>query len=318
MMRLRAAFWRGFRSILARPGRAVLAAFGIGLGVAAAIQLFGAIGTDLADPEPRRSPPARLHRLMVSNGERESLAAIWTTTPDEAQRAGLRAGEGRMLAELDLQDARRVAVLGAGLRAELFGFGSGLLETIQIGASHFTVIGVLEPRAASASTGELDPNRSVLLSESAMAAHLAALLPIAGAPAAKKGGGSRRAAPSLLAAIAAISLLLGGSALASAMLATVIERAREIALRLVVGATRREVFAELLLESVLVSSFGGLAGVAAGLALESGFNAEASRDLVVLGAPLALSLAALVGAAAGLLPALRAAGTDPVRALCSD
>jgi putative ABC transport system permease protein len=255
---------------------------------------------------------------MVSNGERESLAAIWITTPDEAQRAGLRAGEGRMLADLDLQDARRVAVLGAGLRAELFGFGSGLRETIQIGASHFTVIGVLEPMANAPGRGESDPNRSVLLSHSVAAAHLAQLLPSAGAPSAGTGRGSGRAAPSLLGAVAVISLLLGGSALACAMLATVIERAREIALRLVVGATRREVFAELLLESILVGTFGGLAGIAAALALESGISAAPSRDLVVFGAPLALALAALVGAAAGLLPALRAAAIDPVRALCSD
>jgi putative ABC transport system permease protein len=309
---------RGFRSILARPGRSVLAAFGIGLGVAAAIQLFGAIGAPSADSEPRRTPPERIHRLMVSNGERESLAAIWTTTPDEAQRAGLRAGEGRMLADLDLQDARRVAVLGAGLRAELFGFGSGLLETIQIGASHFTVIGVLEPGATSSGTGELDPNRSVLLSESAMAAHLGALAPRAAAPTASSHRGSARAAPSLFGVVAAVSLLLGAGALASAMLATVIERAREIALRLAVGATRREVFAELLLEAVLVGALGGLAGIAAALALGPAVSAGLSQELVIWGAPLALTLAVLVGAAAGLLPALRAARTDPVRALCTD
>ena len=318
MTRLRAVLWRGLRSILARPGRAALAAFGIGLGVAAALQLLGAAGTDSAADAPRRALPARTSQLMVSNGERESVAAIWTTTPAEAQRAGLRAGEGRMLADLDLRDARRVAVLGAGLRAELFGFGSGLHETIQIGESRFSVIGVLEPRAAVPGSGEPDPNRAVLLPESVVAAHLAHLLPSAGAPAAGDGRGSGRAAPSLLGAVAAISLLLGGSALASAMLATVIERAREIALRRVVGATRREVFAELLLESVLVSTLGGLAGIAAALALEPGVSARLSGELVVWSAPVALVLAAFVGAAAGLVPALRAAGTDPVRALTSD
>ena len=123
--------------------------------------------------------------------------------------------------------------------------------------------------------------------------------------------------PSMLGVVAALSLLLGGCALASAMLATVIERAREIALRLVVGATRREVFAELLLESVLVSSIGGLAGGAFALALGPGLSTGLTGDLVVWSAPMALTLAALVGAAAGLLPALRAAWIDPVRALGS-
>jgi len=310
-MRLRTLAWRGMRSIIARPGRTLLAAFGIGLGVAAALQLLGAIS---ADAEPRPLPPARIHRLMVSTDERESLAVVWPTTPGDAQRAGLRAGEGRMLEDLDLLDARRVAVLGAGLRAELFGFGSGLRETIQIGATRFTVIGVLEPSAVA--SDELDANRAVLLSEGAVAAHLAQLLP--GAPSDSVGPGMARAAPSLLAAVAAIALLLGGSALASAMLATVIERGREIALRLVVGTTRREVFAELLLESVLVSTLGGLAGIVVALGLEAGVFASVSGNLVVFGVPLTLALAAFVGAVAGALPALRAAATDPVRTLCSD
>jgi ABC-type antimicrobial peptide transport system permease subunit len=308
MMRRRALLRRGLRSILARPGRTLLAAFGIGLGVAAALQLLGAIGTESPDSAPRPAAPTRIHRLMVSAGERESLATLWSTTPAEALRAGLRAGEGRMLGELDQGDARRVAVLGAGVRAELFGFGSGLLETIQIGASRFTVIGVLEPTLAAA--GEIDPNRALLLSEAAVAAHLGQLLPGAAPP-------SARAAPSLLGAVAAIALLLGGSALASAMFATVIERGREIALRLVVGATRRDVFTELLLESVLVSTLGGLVGIVGALAVEAGAFSGVSRDLVVFGAPLTLALAALVGAAAGLLPALRAAAVDPLRTLRS-
>ena len=314
MTRLRAVLWRGFLSILARPGRAALAAFGIGLGVAAALQLLGAAAGDTDARRP--ASPVRIHRQMVSHGERQAIAAVWATTSAEAQSAGLRAGEGRMLAELDLRDARRVAVLGAGLRAELFGFGSGLLETIQIGGLRFTVVGVLEPQLATPGTDlpDLpDANRAVLLPERVVAAHLAQLLPAAGARTA--GGG--RALPSLLGAVAALSLLLGGSALASAMLATVIERAREIALRLVVGATRREVFAELLLESVLVSSIGGLAGVSGALALGPGLPAGLAGDPVVWSAPVALALAALVGAAAGLLPALRAAWIDPVRALCS-
>jgi ABC-type antimicrobial peptide transport system permease subunit len=68
---------------------------------------------------------------------------------------------------------------------------------------------------------------------------------------------------------------------------------------------------------VLVSSFGGLAGVSGALALGPGLPAGLAGDPVVWSAPVALALAALVGAAAGLLPALRAAWIDPVRALCS-
>ncbi len=316
MMSLRDALWRGARSIIARPGRAALTAFGIGLGVAAALQLLGA---SVEDPEaPRRHPPARIPRLMVSNGERESVAAVWSTTPAQAQRAGLRAGEGRMLADLDLRDARRVAVLGAGLRAELFGFRSALLETIEVGGFRFTVVGVLEPRGVGEAGAGVDPDRSILLPESSAAAHLAHLLPAidpaASDPELPAPDPSR---PSLLGALAAVSLLLGASALASAMLATVVERKREIALRRVVGATRREVFGELLLEAVLVATLGGVVGVGGALILASGAGGP-SAAVAAWSAPAALALAALVGAGAGVFPALHAAGIDPVRALRVD
>jgi hypothetical protein len=316
MMRFRDALWRGARSILARPGRAALAAFGIGLGVAAALQLLGAAAE--GSEAPRRQAPQRIPRLMVSNGEREIVAAVWTTTPEEAQRAGLRAGEGRMLGDLDLRDTRRVAVLGAGLRAELFGFRGALLETVQVGGTRFTVIGVLEPRTVDGAGDETDPDRAILVPESSAAAHLAHLIPaVDAAPPAPEPLPRAPARPPLLGALAAVSLLLGGSALASAMLATVVERAREIALRRVVGATRREVFGELLLEAMLVGTLGGVAGVGMALLVGAGSGAPTGAVAFWSAAPV-LALAALVGASAGLLPALRAAGIDPVRALRMD
>jgi putative ABC transport system permease protein len=292
---LRAALRRGVGSILARPGRAALTAFGVGIGVAAALQWLG-----LAAPEAesRQGPPARIRRLMVSNGERESFAAVWVATPDDARRAGLRAVEGRLLGDPDLRDARRVAVLGAGLRAELFGFRSALHEAIEIGGSRFTVVGVLEPRPfGGEGSGAPDPNRAVLLPASAAAG------PLAGSPGVPAAEGHGRAAV-WLGVLATFSLLLGGAALGTAMLATVLERTREIALRRAVGATRAEVFGELLLESVLVSTIGG---AAVALALQpAAWSALA-----------ALALAALVGAAAGLPPAFRAVRLDPARALRS-
>lgn len=311
MTRLRDALARGVRSALARPGRTALTAFGIGIGAAAALQLLG-----LSDAESsQRSAPARIPRLMVSNGERTSVASVWATTPERARRAGILAIEGRPLADLDLRDARRVAVIGAGVRAELFGFQSALLQPIEIDGSRFTVVGVLEPgpSAGGGGAGGLDPDRAVLVPASSAAGRLAALLPPPVAARASAGE-SRGDDGALLAPLAAISLLLGGAALASAMLATGIERTRETALRRVVGATRSEVFGELLVESVLVSTGGGIAGIAAMLALGPG-AAAAPGAALVWGAPAALAVAMLVGAVAGLCPALRAARLDPVRAL---
>ncbi len=316
MTRLRDALARGLRSILARPGRTALTAFGIGVGTAAALQLLDSTGSGA--PGRRHSPAAKIPRLMVSNGERGSLAAVFATTPERARRAGLVAVEGRSLAALDLRDARRVAVIGAGLRADLFGFRSALLQPIEIGDARFTVVGVLEARAPGAGGAGVDADRAVVLPETSAAAHLAPLPSQPDGPTKERraaGSGARRSgAAVVLAPLAAISLLLGGAALASAMLATMVERTREIALRRVVGATRREVFAECLLESVLVSGGGGLAGIVASLALATG-SAAAPAGASAWGVPAVLALAALVGAAAGLVPALRAARLDPVEAL---
>ena len=312
MTRLRDALSRCLRSILARPGRTALTAFGIGIGAAAALQLLDA----LQDGAPARRPatPARIPRLMVSNGERSSRVAVWATTPEGARRAGLVAVEGRPLAALDLRDARRVAVIGADLRAELFGLQSALLRPIEIGDARFTVVGVFEDRGTGEGGADgLGSELAVVVPESS-AAGIASLVAPPGGPGER--GGFRRAAragaAAIFAPLAAASLLLGGVGLACAMLATVVERAREIALRRAVGATRAEVFGECLLESILVGSSGGLAGVVASLALESG---PPGAGPPAWGAPAALALAARGGAAAGLVPAFRAARLDPARAL---
>ena len=321
MTRLRDILSRGLRSILARPGRTALTAFGIGVGVAAALQLAGP--SSLGGPAQRRVPPRRIPRLMVSNGERASLASVFSATPERARRAGLVAVEGRSLADLDVRDARRVAVIGAGLRAELFGFQNALLQPIEIGETRFTVVGVLEARAPVAGGARgFDSDRAVLLPEGSAVGNLAALEPLPGGSPPGRATATRPvlrrgAEPSLLGPVAAISLLLGGAALASAMFATVVERSGEIALRRVVGATRGELFGELVLESILVSTGGGLAGIVAALALEPGL-ARGTGGAPAWEVPAALALAALVGAAAGLGPALRAARLDPLEALRPD
>jgi putative ABC transport system permease protein len=124
----------------------------------------------------------------------------------------------------------------------------------------------------------------------------------------------------LLASVAAVSLLVGGIGVMNIMLVSVTERTREIGLRLAVGARRRDVLAQFLLEALVLAMLGGAAGVAAGLMLShlaadlAGWPVLVTVDSVLL----AVGVSALTGLFFGFWPARRAARLDPIAALRHD
>jgi putative ABC transport system permease protein len=121
----------------------------------------------------------------------------------------------------------------------------------------------------------------------------------------------------VLGSISAISLLVGGIGIMNIMLATVTERTREIGIRRALGARRRDIVTQFLVEAVLLSGAGGIFGVALGIAvpLLVTYFAGMKTIITLWSPPLAFSISALVGIAFGLYPALRAAEMDPVEAL---
>ena len=121
----------------------------------------------------------------------------------------------------------------------------------------------------------------------------------------------------VLGSIAAISLLVGGIGIMNIMLATVTERTREIGIRRALGAKRRDITTQFLVEAVMLSGTGGLLGVALGIAVPFVVSyAAGMKTIVTFWSPLiAFTISGLVGVAFGIYPAMRAANMDPVEAL---
>jgi putative ABC transport system permease protein len=121
----------------------------------------------------------------------------------------------------------------------------------------------------------------------------------------------------LLASIAGISLVVGGIGIMNIMLVSVTERTKEIGLRLAMGARRRDVLLQFLVEAVVLSLLGGIVGIAAGIGAARGLTALMSWPTFVSPQSIALAfvIAAAIGVAFGYYPARRASRLDPIVAL---
>ncbi|MEL6533754.1 MAG: FtsX-like permease family protein, partial [Bacteroidota bacterium] len=121
----------------------------------------------------------------------------------------------------------------------------------------------------------------------------------------------------VLAAIAAISLLVGGIGIMNIMLASVLERIKEIGLRLAIGAKKDDIVMQFVLESVMISISGGIIGILLGVGLASLVSNLAEIPTVISFVSILVSfgVAAFVGLFFGIFPARRAAKQDPITSL---
>lgn len=121
----------------------------------------------------------------------------------------------------------------------------------------------------------------------------------------------------VLGSIAAISLLVGGIGIMNIMLASVTERIREIGVRRAIGARRGQIVLQFLIETVVLSSIGGIAGIVLGVTIPAVVTWVAGMPTVVTTTSLVLSagISIAIGIVFGLYPAIRAANLDPIMAL---
>jgi putative ABC transport system permease protein len=121
----------------------------------------------------------------------------------------------------------------------------------------------------------------------------------------------------VMVAIAAISLLVGGIGIMNIVLATVLERTREIGIRRAMGARRADVVRQFLTESVLISISGGILGIGCGFMLSWLISraAEWKTIVTVTSVVVAFGVSMLVGVVFGIYPAMKASRIDPIEAL---
>ncbi len=118
-----------------------------------------------------------------------------------------------------------------------------------------------------------------------------------------------------LAGIAAISLVVGGVGIANIMLVSVTERTREIGLRKALGARKNDILLQFLIESIVLSAFGGLIGIGIGWGLSLLISRFIETAVTLDTVALAFGISCLVGVVSGFTPALRAARLNPIDAL---
>jgi putative ABC transport system permease protein len=275
-----------------------------------------------------------------------SVLGVLDTTPHVFVR-GL--GRGSYLTRSDVDTARRVAVLGSTVARELFGDRDPVGRQVTIAGVRFRVVGVLAPIGQG-----LGVNRDDQVHIPVTTAHrllgidridvLAVRAPdratIGGlgdrilAELAQRHPDSRFSAVTqeeiigvlgeilgiltwVLAAIAGISLLVGGVGVSNIMLVSVRERFPEIGLRKAVGARPRDIGVQFLLEAVLLTTLGGLLGIALGVGAAVLTSTLSPVPATVTGWSMALAfgVSVAVGVVFGVVPAQRAGRLDPVVAL---
>ena len=263
---------------------------------------------------------------------------------------------GEWFTSQEIDAASKVAVLGETVRAMLFGSVDPVGQVMQMNNRPFRIIGVLEAKgqsawgqdqddiifipyttmqkkmwgvshihgilAAAGSNAEL-PQAIEQITGLLRQRHLLqpwqendfSVQPLADMAAAEEE--STRVMTLLLGSIASISLLVGGIGIMNIMLVSVTERTREIGIRLAVGAKRRDILWQFLVEALTLSLSGGVVGIVLGLVGSQLVSTTAGWPLLISwdAVALAFAFAGAVGIFFGFYPARKAAQLDPIQAL---
>ncbi|MGA2866121.1 MAG: ABC transporter permease [Verrucomicrobiota bacterium] len=281
--------------------------------------------------------------------------ALFGETPGSFLARNWMLGEGRLLLDMDVDGARDVCVLGHGLAKTVFPHGSPLGERLKINGINYSVVGVLEPKGGSLGGdqdnfavvpittglnrfGRWQRSLTLLVQARDQASYEETVEQVRGilrvarkVPPGKEDDFEIASNDSMITqfnaftmavrigvmVVSSIALLAAGVGIMNIMLVSVTERTREIGIRRAVGAKKRNIMAQFIMEAVVLCEVGGVIGVVFGIL---GGNATAyflkltpvvPVDWIVIG----LVICSIVGIVFGTYPAFKAANLDPIESL---
>jgi putative ABC transport system permease protein len=264
--------------------------------------------------------------------------------------------EGRFLTADDVRAVRQVIVLGADVANSFFPGGGGVDQEVSLGGYHYQVVGILEkkgsvfgqsqdeivnvPYTTFAKHWGLSARRDVNISALAAPGRSMqdAIGEIRGAlrrvrkvaenspddfaintsdQLIQQFNGITQGFFMVMILVGGMSLLVGGIGIMNIMLVSVTERTREIGIRKAIGARRRDIIRQFLIEAIILCLLGGLVGVALGWSLAAlvAHVTPLSAHVTPLSIVLGFGVSTLVGIVFGMWPAMRAAKLDPVDSL---
>lgn len=310
-------------------------------------------------PEVVEAAPNVNGRGQVTFKNKNWNTQIMGVTPEYKDLRAYQPSEGRFFTEEENQKRARVALIGATIHRELFGGKNAIGETIKINKNNFLVIGLLPEKGATGWRDQddiilvplqtamrrllgkttvdsidlqIDKNADMSSLEDEIKAFVTARHKIPEsqkedafmihnmADIQKAISSSSETMTMLLTVIAAVSLLVGGIGIMNIMLVSVTERTKEIGLRKAIGATRKDILLQFLVESVVVGIVGGIAGILTGILFALILNYLAGWATAVSPASILISFlfSLIIGLIFGVYPARSASRLHPIEALRSE